>query len=277
MTLITHPTPSSIAQYETTLSFSPTALSSAPLYSVWQQLISDPSLDPRFGSLFILTPMGSLITGNFYGSQSEFEDSGIPERFPDGMQPHVQMTDWLGAGAHLAGQMGRWMLSTPTGFFVKSLAFRRNELPNPMDVQEIFKWIDDQDKGTMLWFCVFEAVGGRMAEVSVEDTAFVHRDKTVVWQVWAVVPSMVGNSVLADKARKFVAGLKEQFLKYAKGVDGMYPGYVDPEMGDGLGQRMYWGRNLERLEELKRVWDPDERFWNPQNVRPAKGFPEKYG
>ena len=66
----THPEPGQIVQYSYSFNFGKQG-DIAPVYSKWQDLISDPKLDRRFGSEFIMFPLGAIITGTFYGSQAE--------------------------------------------------------------------------------------------------------------------------------------------------------------------------------------------------------------
>ena len=50
---------------------------------------------------------------------------------------------------------------------------------------------------------------------------------------------------------------------------GMYANYLDTQLDGDTATRLYYGGNLERLRVLKREFDPDDVFWNPQGIRPA--------
>lgn len=241
-----------------TLSFSDQA-KVAPLFSIWLDLIKDPKLDRRFGSMFILNPTGAFISGTFYGTQEEFEASGIPDRFPDGPGRSLVFTDWMGSLAHNAEQMALYLTNLPMPFACKSIAFKREDLPPPNTIREVFRWMDTQDKGTLLWFIIFDNSGGAIADVPLNATAFAHRDKVLYYQSYAV------GLPLNDQTRNFVVNFHNKILEAAPKAFGTYPGYVDPALSDG--QEQYWGANLPRLREVKQRWDPNDVFHNPQSVR----------
>jgi FAD/FMN-containing dehydrogenase len=44
-----------------------------------------------------------------------------------------------------------------------------------------------------------------------------------------------------------------------------YVNYCDLDLGSRA-PRAYWGDNLERLEQIKKTWDPDNVFRHPQSV-----------
>ncbi|KAL2264184.1 hypothetical protein VTK26DRAFT_890 [Humicola hyalothermophila] len=254
----THPEPGSVVQYRYTISFGNMS-NIAPLFSIWLGLIKDPNLDRRFGSMFVLNPTGAFISGTFYGTQAEFEATRIPDRFPDGPGRSLVFTDWMGSLAHNAEQMGLYLTGLPMPFACKSVAFRREDLPPPNTVAELFRWFDAQDKGTLLWFIIFDNSGGAIAEVPLNATAFAHRDKVLYYQSYAV------GLPLSDTTRRFVANFHNKVLEAAPTAFGTYPGYVDPALADA--QEQYWGPHLARLREIKLKWDSTDVFQNPQSVR----------
>jgi FAD/FMN-containing dehydrogenase len=50
---------------------------------------------------------------------------------------------------------------------------------------------------------------------------------------------------------------------------GMYINYADTQLDSPTAQRLYWGSNLARLRQIKRKYDPNEVFWNPQSITPS--------
>jgi hypothetical protein len=44
-----------------------------------------------------------------------------------------------------------------------------------------------------------------------------------------------------------------------------YVNYCDLDLGDQA-SRAYWGQNLDRLEQIKASWDPDDVFHHSQSV-----------
>lgn len=255
----THPEPAHVVQYEYAISLG-NQTDMAPFYSAWQDLATDPALDRRFGTLFVVMPLGATVTGTFYGTAAEFAATGIPDRLPQGAHQHVVADGWLASLAHGAEQEGLWLASVPNPFYAKSLGFRREDLLPPDKVQDLFRWMDEQRKGTALWFVIFDASGGAVADVATNETAFVHRDKILWYQAYAV------GLPLTQQTKAFITGFYEQVHVAVPQANGTYPGYVDPALPDA--QQQYWGANLVRLQQLKAAWDPNDLFHNPQGVWP---------
>ncbi|KAK4451045.1 putative oxidase [Podospora aff. communis PSN243] len=255
----THPEPKQVVQYSYTFSFGKQA-DMAPIYAKWQDMIADPTLDRRFGSMFIMMPLGAIITGTFYGTPAEYEASGIPARLPKTSSSTVTVNDWLGSLAHDAENEALYLSGLATPFYAKSLAFRRDTLVPTEHFKDIFTWVDNADKGTLLWFIIFDAAGGAINDVPYDGTAYSHRDKVLFYQSYVVGFPLLG------KTKDFVTGFHEQILaKAPAGAKGTYAGYVDPALTDG--QEQYWGDNLPKLMQLKSRFDAGDLFRNPQSVR----------
>jgi hypothetical protein len=50
----------------------------------------------------------------------------------------------------------------------------------------------------------------------------------------------------------------------------MYINYADPTLSRAEAERVYYGQNLEKLQKLKAELDPNEVFYYPQAISPAK-------
>jgi hypothetical protein len=144
----TNPEPPNATQYQYTVTIGSQA-ELAPLYSAWQDLIADPDLDRRFGTIFIMMPLDAIISGTFYGTAAEFAATGIPDKLPHG-RGQIVLKDWLGSLANDAQTEGLYLSNLPVAFYSKSLSFRREELPPPDKIRDLFRWVDGQDKGTLL-------------------------------------------------------------------------------------------------------------------------------
>ncbi|KAK3302787.1 uncharacterized protein B0T15DRAFT_505774 [Chaetomium strumarium] len=256
----TNPEPATIVQYDYTIAIGSQA-TMASSYSAWQDLVADPALDRRFASLYTMMPLGALITGTFHGTEAEFRATGIPARLSQAMgsQPSITISDWLGSLTHVAEKQALALSDIPIHFRSKSLAFRREDLPTPDRVRALFEWVDDQHMGADLWFVIFDASGGAVADVAMNATAFAHRDKVLYYQ------SYMAGLYLDQRAKTFVDQLHVQILGASPAAEGTYPGYVDPALSDA--QRHYWGTNLPQLQALKQIWDAEDVFHNPQSVR----------
>lgn len=79
----------------------------ATAFKKWQELISDPDLSRKFASQFIMTELGVVVTGTFFGPQSEFNSLNISSRLPDADESVVVLDDWLGVVGHWAEDLGK--------------------------------------------------------------------------------------------------------------------------------------------------------------------------
>jgi hypothetical protein len=148
----------------------------------------------------------------------------------------------------------------PSAFYSKSLAFRPSDIIPSSGVDSLFEFLDTADKGTALWFAIFDLEGGAINDVPMDATAYVHRDALFYLQTYAVDIGRVSTTT-----RNFVNGINQVIMKALPNVQfGAYAGYVDPELPNG--QQAYWGSNLPRLEQIKRAIDPNDVFHNPQSM-----------
>ncbi|MEM8948227.1 MAG: FAD-binding oxidoreductase [Pseudomonadota bacterium] len=103
-------------------------------------------------------------------------------------------------------------------------------------------------------------LGGKIADVASDATAFPHRDAGVV-----VTPGVRWRSS-ADDAR-CLAWIEETGASLDEDADG--GAYVNFIAERGGRSEAAYGSNLARLEALKRRYDPKNLFRQNQNIRPA--------
>lgn len=259
----THPEPGSCVQYSYSLTFGRQA-DMAPSYKMWQDLISDTTLDRRFSSQLILQPLGLLIYVTFYGTQAEYETSGIPARLPPAGKFSLVVNDWLGSITHDAENEALYLADLQTPFYSKSAGFRKGDMMTAQGITNLFNYLDTADKGTILWFIIFDQTGGAVNDLPTNATAYPHRDKLMFYQSYAV-----GLGRLPQSTRDFLTNVHQTILKgVPSGIEpGTYAGYVDMALPNA--QQIYWETNLPRLQLVKKAWDPKDMFHNPQSVRPA--------
>ncbi|KAG8169114.1 hypothetical protein KVR01_001863 [Diaporthe batatas] len=264
--LRTHPEPENVTQYtfEITISKDPARL--ADIYMQWQILVSDPSLDRRFGTELVMWLGGITVTGTFYGTEDEFHETGITQRLP--VNGTIEVTDWLGSLAALAEKGALSTLATfSSNFYAKSLGFRREDVLSKEDATDLLEYAQGVDKGTLLWFIIFDATGGAVADVPTNATAYAHRDKYMFYQSYAVDLIELSDTTftfLNDFHEELVGKLPRETM-----TRGTYPGYVDLNIS-GIPQEQYWEENLSSLEHLKAIWDPGDVFHNPQSIQPVE-------
>lgn len=259
----THPEPGSVVQYSYSFSVGSQA-QMAPIYQAWQDLIADPDLDRRFASEFIVQPLGVLITTTFYGTDAEYNATGIPQRIPAGGTTDLEINDWLGSIAHGAEIEALYLSNMPTEFYSKSLAFRKQDLLPADGVTDLFTSLDNVSKGTILWFIIFDQSGGAIADVPENATAYPHRDKIMFYQSYAIgVPTITNTTI------DFLTEVHNTIRKYAVNATTTYAGYIDPALVGPSSMYDYWGDHVPRLQQIKKTWDPSDVFHNPASVEPA--------
>ncbi|KLU83739.1 hypothetical protein MAPG_02790 [Magnaporthiopsis poae ATCC 64411] len=239
-------------------------------FKAWQDLVSDPKLDRRFGSQIDITPLGCIIQGTFFGSKAEFDATGIASRLPSTRNRTLLTRDWLGTLAHNAETEALYLSNIPAPFYSKSLGFRQQDLLSEDAIKAMFNYLADTDPGTILWTIIFDLAGGATNDVAMNATAYAHRDKAMFYQSYAI-----GLPQVSDTTRRFVTGFHEQVVKSIPSQAGeatLYGGYVDPGLGADA-QSSYWGSNYPALQQIKAKWDPNNIFHNHQSVRPASKSP----
>jgi FAD/FMN-containing dehydrogenase len=113
----------------------------------------------------------------------------------------------------------------------------------------------------MMAACQLRALGGAMARVPADATAFAHRESEIMVNVAAIYGSPDESSVHEDWVTEFAAALKQS-------DDGMYVNFVGDE-GDASVRASYPGETWDRLAAAKRRYDPTNLFRMNQNIPPA--------
>lgn len=110
-------------------------------------------------------------------------------------------------------------------------------------------------------FVVWTHLGGKVAEVAPDATAFPHRRARFVPELKAIWTD-------PHEARANVAWAQAFFQALLPHLGGAYVNYIDPLLADW--PRMYYGGNYPRLLAVKEHWDPDRLFCWQQSI--GSGF-----
>ena len=244
--------------------------SMAGTFKKWQDFISNPKLTRKFASEVIISDFGMAISGTYFGTKAEYDGFQLGDKFPGNQATKtLHFRDWLGLVAHwgdVAAQKNAGGLEA--SFYTKTLTFGVGSPIPKKTIDEIFTYLDKAEKGTPIWFMIFDLAGGTVNEVPMGATAYAHRDALFYLQSYGI--DVLGVN---DTTRNFLRGINKTFKDGMPNADfGAYPGYVDPEISNA--QAEYWRSNLPRLEEIKAKVDPADVFHNPQSVRPAGGAVE---
>ncbi|KAM0424882.1 hypothetical protein ACHAPT_009938 [Fusarium lateritium] len=119
------------------------------------------------------------------------------------------------------------------------------------------------------WWIQMDIQGGQYSAVAKPkpaDTAYVHRDKLLLFQFYDSVSQ--GQKYPSD-GFSLLTALRQSISKSLReGTWGMYANYPDSQLKADRAAEMYWGSNLPRLEKTKAAYDPKNVFRNPQSVKP---------
>ncbi|KAJ7272724.1 hypothetical protein B0H12DRAFT_1319893 [Mycena haematopus] len=261
---MTHPEPTNIIQYSYKIELGNHA-DMASTFHTWQSIIADPALDRKLASQVIVFERTMLITATYFGTEEEYKALNFDKQLANDRHNAtvlaVEVDDWLGAIDNWAEE-GLLLFGggVRTPFYSKSLTFKPENLIPEEGIQKLFEYFDNADKGTPLWFAIFDLAGGAVNDVSQHATAFAHRDTLFYLQTYAI-----GIETLSETTIAFLTGLSNTITdSMPEAQFGAYPGYVDPLLKDG--QLEYWGENLLRLQQVKAARDLSDLFHNPQSV-----------
>jgi FAD/FMN-containing dehydrogenase len=135
----------------------------------------------------------------------------------------------------------------------------RNAFIDSFDDQAAAFLVDALDEAPAMMTAVqIRALGGEMARVPAESTAFVHRDRPFMVNLAA----MYMDPAQADPTADWIVRTADGLL----GDDyGSYTGFMTNEGFD----RAYPGATGARLRTVKRAYDPDNLFHRNHNIEPA--------
>ncbi|KAJ7272726.1 hypothetical protein B0H12DRAFT_1228723 [Mycena haematopus] len=265
---LTHPEPTEAVIYSYKLQLGKHA-DLAPTFAAWQAIVADPNLDRKLASEVIIFELGMIISGTYFGTRDEYNTLNFEGRLSQNAAVSVSvLDDWLGIVGNWAETEALQIVGDISGpFYSKSLTFKATTLIPMTGIQDLFNYFDNADKGTLIWFAIFDVEGGAVNDVPQNATAYAHRDAQFYMQTYAV-----GIGSLSNETTAFVTNMSDIVTNSMPGVQfGAYAGYVDPKLTDG--PQEYWGTNLPRLESIKAAIDPGDLFHNPQSVSTVVAAP----
>ncbi|MDP9299378.1 MAG: FAD-binding oxidoreductase, partial [Actinomycetota bacterium] len=108
---------------------------------------------------------------------------------------------------------------------------------------------------------LFDAWGGKIADLAPDATAFPHRSARFLAQEFVTFHGPITDATLRAN-RRWLTNLWRAFRPAASGS--AYVNYIDPELRGWL--HAYYGDNLPRLVDVKRHYDPDNVFRFAQSI-----------
>ncbi|GGS23640.1 FAD-binding dehydrogenase [Actinokineospora fastidiosa] len=159
------------------------------------------------------------------------------------------MLHFAGCASVAACAPGRF----PREAFAASSRILSEPLADPVALVDL---LDGRDGLSLL----LDALGGAVAEVAPDDTAFPHREALATVQIY-----QEANPAVGDNLSRPVAEVRNSLI--GLGVRGGYVNYIEAAMPDW--DVMYYGQNFNRLRDTARRYDPDGVFAFPQGVTPT--------
>jgi len=202
-------------------------------------------------------PIKLTVTGQFTGPQSRLEELIRPllREYPPRSQESFE-TDFWTAHQYLAD-------ATPVGWFSVDSGFLTQPLARAQ-VDQAVGWASRWPGGSVIpdsnWG--FFSMGGAVADVPIDATAFPHRDAQFLVKLetsWADADSPAETA----EGLAWLDGFAQQ-ARASAGMAGAYVNFCNRDLDDWA--RAYYGVNLERLISVKRRWDPENAFRFRQSI-----------
>ncbi len=247
-----------------------------PVLQAWQKWA--PDADDRLTSILKLNAESSgtvASIGQYVGGGEELRTllrplvaAAPPQRVEIKTVPYIEAVEHFAGikpeherwAAHWSGS---WAAHAPGGVaggnpFKNTSAYAYDRF-GPDAVDTIIQALREAPNHTGL--VQLDAYGGAVARVPADATAFGHR-AGVLWnmqfQAYWTDPSEQDANI------DWVEAFRQALLPYTRGA---YVNYIDRDIADWPMQ--YYGKNFERLTEVKRTWDPDNVFHYAQSIPPA--------
>lgn len=263
--LRTEPEPSEVVQFSYSFTVGSYA-SLAAVFKRWQSLIAEPGLTRKFATKVVIFEAGMIISGTYFGPKAEYDAFDMQNKLGgESVAETIVFKDWLGLLGHWAEDVALQLAGgLPSHFYSKTLTFNGATLIPDEVIDKLFAYLDEVEKGTLIWFAIFSLAGGAVNDIAQDATSYAHRDALFYLESYGI-----GLDKVSKTTKDFVAGINTTIKNGVPGVEdfGLYPGYVEPELQNGPQQ--YWRTNLPRLEQIKAIVDPGDVFQNPQSVSPA--------
>ena len=134
-----------------------------------------------------------------------------------------------------------------------------DELPDDA-IDALLDYLDENPLPSPFTTISIEILGGAVARVDPEATAYPHREAMYDFGVWGNWTDPADDEPMTE----WVRGCHRAISPYASG--GFYVNYLDSDEDDRV--RAAFGQNFERLAEIKARWDPENLFRKNKNVTP---------
>ncbi|KAH8662493.1 chitooligosaccharide oxidase [Xylariales sp. PMI_506] len=227
--------------------------------------------------LFVSSTVGQVIQGLYIGDEHGLEralDTLLERLGEDANVLDSHTVGWLEGLEYFSDGENldqTYPYSSHATYYTTSLltpALTYNQIGSLMEA--MFTGIDNTS-APHTWDIFFEMYGGAKSSVAQIDpraTAYVHRDKMILFQLSDVDETDSGT--FPEERFALLKSFQNIVTKSMEnGSWGMYANFLDTQLERESAQALYWGDNLPRLRGIKAELDPDDVFWNPQGIDPS--------
>ncbi|HLM35997.1 MAG TPA: FAD-binding oxidoreductase [Gaiellaceae bacterium] len=194
------------------------------------------------------------VFGQFLGSERRLE-AVLADLRPPASRLQIGTASWLDLVRRWAGCLGHTLpgCSAPGHQAFVGASDYIHRVPSPAQLRAFREVVED--RGAASGALLIDAYGGALNTVPAAATAFPHRDELASIQYFAA-----GD---ASSARAWVKSSRAALAHAVSGA--AYVNYIDPALRSW--QEAYYGRNLPRLQRIKRRHDPHDVFHFAQSIR----------
>jgi FAD/FMN-containing dehydrogenase len=208
--------------------------------------------------------------GAYWGSRGKFDEVIAPllAAWPTDTHAEISEQKWLQALDTFA--MSSIIPPHPYNihdtFFAKSLT---TSVPiTNASLRNFFTFLCDNSNAPVTWWVLADLYGGKYSKIASkgpEDASYAGRDALWTFQLYSVPKGFIPP--YPEDGVGFMGRMHDSMTKVDRSSDwGAYPNYVDPTLSPQEAHRLYYGQQYDRLREIKRRYDPEMRFWNPQAI-----------
>lgn len=198
---------------------------------------------------------GVKLTGLFYGNSSDAREILNPlENITSSIEFRVEDMSILECNRWIQDSHPDYEKYKSTGRFVY-----RNYSKN--EIERLIEIIDNPAKGTVYTAISFYGAGGAIADVDKLDTAYYYRDAKFIMGIQSVWE----DDKYANINKEWV---KINFKTIEEMTEGSFVNFPLDELNNY--ENEYYGKNIKRLKEIKKKYDPYNVFNYPQVIKGDK-------
>lgn len=197
-----------------------------------------------------------LVRGIFYGSPEEANVILTPFLALNGAKTNIEQTTFLEAVTIIGS------VYPPSEKFQSGSRFAIRDF-SLEEISEITDLIKELPSGSVFAGISMYALGGKVAQIGTDETAFFYREaKYIMWldTIWEENEYAKVNKIW----------LKKQFSYLRRVTTGSYVNFPYRKLSCYLDE--YYGDHVDRLEEIKKSYDPRNIFSFPQGIHGTKSF-----